>query len=186
MFADNTRIQFNTSADAIFLVNKELDVAIVSLQRPAERRHLNLCDNGSVDMTSPVQVMGYCQKTGLLNCNKDNKLAAGVEESFIFYDAHTESDLTGAPVLQKRGKDGLATIGVHNSYSTRDEFPSMATTTSAIRNWLHEADSQLPDGLKGKIRELLMAEKYECEEDGADEPPTAASQNSSENEFSSN
>ena len=99
MFADNSRIQFKTSKEAIFLVNKELDVAIITLQRPAGHKHLLLDDEVGVDMGSPVHVMGYCQESGLINCFNDFKLSTTVEEGFVFYTAGMKSEVTGAPVM---------------------------------------------------------------------------------------
>ena len=185
MFADNTRVNFNTSSESIFLVNKELDVAIISLQKPAGKQHLTLVDDKSVDFGASVNVMGFCQESAMLKCYTDFNLSKDADDEFFFYTAELDSGLTGAPVLQMKDKDRLAIVGVHNSYSSKDEFPSMATKISNIRNWLME-DLSVPDGQKGKIRELLKTEKYECEPETADEMPSLIVKSSTETASSVN
>ena len=186
MFADNTLIQFNTSNEAIFIVNNELDVAIISIQSPAARQHLNLNQTLSVNMEIPVHVMGYSQETGLQTCVNEFSLAKDMEDEFLFYNACLESQVSGAPVLQMNGKGELTVVGVHNSYSTKDEFPSMATTVSTIRKWLRSDESSVPDGQKGKLLELFQAGKYECDDETADEMPCLTVTGPSENSYKSN
>ena len=186
MFADKTHINFNTSKEAIFMVNNELDVAIISLQYHAAHQHLNLNQILCLDMESPVHIMGYSQETGLQTYFNEFSLAKGVEDEFIFYNASLESQVSGAPVLQMNGKGEFTVVGVHNSYSTKDEFPSMATTVSSIRKWLQSDESSVPDGKKGKLLKLFQTGKYECDDETADEMPCLTVTSPSENSYKSN
>ena len=99
MFSDHSTIRIDTSSDAIFLINKELDVAIVQLATPAYRSYLNLTDEVSMTPGATLSVLGFCQEELDLQLVGDNKVTR-IDENHVYYSEGMGSGMTGSPAIQ--------------------------------------------------------------------------------------
>lgn len=142
MFSDHSTIRIDTSSDAIFLINKEIDVAIVQIATPVDRPYLKLTDEVAMIPGDSLSVLGFCQEELDLQLVNENQVTR-MDEHHVYYSQGMGSGMTGAPAI-KLSKQGLRLVGVHDSYSTDDTCPSMATTCGAICNWLENIRDTLP------------------------------------------
>ena len=163
MFSDHSTIRIDTSSDAIFLINKELDVAIIQLEMPARRSYLHLTDEVGMIPGASLSVLGFCQEELDLQLVSDNGVTR-IDESHVYYSGGMGSGMTGSPAIQISEK-GLKLVGVHDSYSTDDTCPSMATTCVSICNWLQNICENLPQAQKQVITSLTREAEEDIESD---------------------